>query len=307
MEKDPKRGFLFALLSAISGAYLFIFSKHVLTFINPETFCSLYYIFAAAYYLAWLAVRGRLRQARLPAGAVRIVLAIGLLESASVIALYTAVRMMDPTLVSFFNNSQTLAIILLSAAVLKERFNRIEALGTAVALAGIFLISYRSAQPVVVGMLLTLASAGLFSCTVILVKKALPTLPPLVLAFYRAATLMVILNAYTFATGRYQPVAAGLLLPTALGALFGPFLNILFYFHSLKHFDASKTSLVRASQPLFVLLNAAVFLQTIPGLKEIAGGLVIIGGLYILVVGHERAAPGAELEAPATAGDPPGK
>ena len=307
MERNLKRGFLFALLSAVSGAYLFIFSKHVLRFTNPETFCSLYYVFAAGYYLVWLAVSGGLRQARLPAGAVRVVLAIGLLESASVVALYTAVRMMDPTLVSFFNNSQTLAIILLSAVFLKERFNRVEAAGTVVALAGIFLISYRSAQPVVVGMALTLASAGLFSCTVILVKKTLPALPPLVLAFYRGMTLMVILTAYTFATGRYQPLGGELILPTAFGALFGPFLNILFYFHSLKHFDASKTSLVRASQPLFVLLNAAVFLQTVPGLKEIAGGLVIIGGLYILVVGHERAAPVGAREAPAGAGDPPEK
>jgi drug/metabolite transporter (DMT)-like permease len=305
MERDLKKGFLFALLSAISGAYLFIFSKYVLRFTNPETFCSLYYIFAAAYYLFWLAVQGRLRQARLPAGAVKIVLAIGLLESVSVIALYTAVRMMDPTLVSFFNNSQTLAIILLSAVFLKERFNRVEALGTVVALAGIFLISYRSAQPVVTGMILTLASAGLFSCTVILVKKTLPALPPLVLAFYRGMTLMVILNAYTLATGRYQPLEWGLLLPTAAGALFGPFLNILFYFHSLKHFDASKTSLVRASQPLFVLVNAAVFLQTVPSLKEIAGGLVIIGGLYILVMGHERTAVLAARAAPAAAADPP--
>lgn len=304
MERDLKKGFLFALLSAISGAYLFIFSKYVLRFTNPETFCSLYYIFAAAYYLIWLAVRGRLRQARLPSGAVKVVLAIGLLESASVIALYTAVRMMDPTLVSFFNNSQTIAIILLSAVFLKERFNRVEALGTVVALAGIFMISYRSAHPVVTGMLLTLASAGLFSCTVILVKKTLPALPPLVLAFYRGITLMVLLNAYTFATGRYQPLDWGLVLPTAAGALFGPFLNILFYFHSLKHFDASKTSLVRASQPLFVLINAALFLQTVPSFKEIAGGLVIIGGLYILVMGHERTAARA---APAAAVDPPGE
>jgi drug/metabolite transporter (DMT)-like permease len=307
MERDLKKGFLFALLSAISGAYLFIFSKYVLRFTNPETFCSVYYIFAAAYYLIWLSVRGQLRQARLPSGAVKVVLVIGLLESASVIALYTAVRMMDPTLVSFFNNSQTLAIILLSAVFLKERFNRVEALGTAVALAGIFMISYRSAHPVVTGMLLTLASAGLFSCTVILVKKTLPTLPPLVLAFYRGITLMVILNVYTFATGRYQPLDWGLLLPTAAGALFGPFLNILFYFHSLKHFDASKTSLVRASQPLFVLINAAVFLQTVPGIKEIAGGLVIIGGLYILVKGHERTEALAARAAPAAAADPPGK
>jgi drug/metabolite transporter (DMT)-like permease len=298
MEKALKKGFTFALLSAFSGAYLFIFSKYVLRFTNPETFCSVYYIFAAAYFLLWLALSGQIRQVRIPAGAVKIVLAIGVLESVSVIALYTAVRMMDPTLVSFFNNSQTIFIILLSAAFLRERFNRMEAVGTVVALAGIFLISYRSAHPVVTGMALTLASAVLFSCTVILVKKALPALPPLVLAFYRGMTIMLILNAYTLLTGRYEAIDRSLILPVAAGALFGPFLNILFYFYSLKHFDASKTSLVRASQPLFVLLNAALILQTVPSLKEIGGGLIIIAGLYVLVMGHERTMPAASPARP---------
>jgi len=288
MARDIRKGFLFALLSAISGAYLFIFAKYVLQSLNPETFCSIYYVFATVYFAGWLSASGQLRQARLPVASLRLILGIAALESVSVIALFSAVRMMDPTLVSFFNNAQTVFIILLSAIFLKERFTQTEMLGTAVALAGILLISFRSARPVVLGMALTLLSAVFFSCTVILVKKSLPRLSPVALGFYRALALMVVMNAYAFAGGLFQRPEPSLILYIAAGALFGPFLNILFYFYSLKYFDASKTSLIRASQPLFVLLNAALFLQVVPSPKEIAGGVIIILGLYVLVTGRER-------------------
>ena len=290
MDRDIRKGFLFAFLSAISGAYLFIFAKYVLQSLNPETFCSIYYVFASLYFAAWLVLTGQLRLLRLPAASIRLIFVIAVLESVSVIALFSAVRLMDPTLVSFFNNAQTVFIILLSAVFLKERFTQPELLGTAVALAGILLISFRSARPVVLGMALTLLSAVFFSCTVILVKKSMLLLSPLTLGFYRAVALMVVMNAYALAGGAFQPVESSLVLYISAGALFGPFLNILFYFYSLKYFDASKTSLIRASQPLFVLLNAAVFLQFVPSPKEIAGGLIIILGLYILVTGRERLA-----------------
>jgi drug/metabolite transporter (DMT)-like permease len=298
MNQDFRTGALLALLSAISGAYLFIFSKHVLQFVGPATFCSYYYLFAAGYFTVWLVVSGQRALFRIPLRAAGKLLLIAALESVSVLALFTAVRLMDPTLASFFNNAQTIFIILLSAVFLKERFNRTESLGTAVALAGVLLISYRSAEPVLLGMTLTLLSAGCFSCTVVLVKKNLADLPPLTVALYRAAALMAVFNLYTLAGPGYDPVAPGLLAYTAAGALFGPFLNILFYFYSLKYFDASKTSLIRASQPLFVLINAALFLQSVPQPRELAGGLVIIFGLYILVLGHERSLAASPRPAP---------
>ncbi|HNR40363.1 MAG TPA: DMT family transporter [Acidobacteriota bacterium] len=286
--KDFHRGTILALLSAISGAYLFIFSKHVLAYVGPATYCSYYYLFAAVYFTAWLALSRQRTLFRIPPRAAGKLLLIAGLESVSVFALFTAVKLMDPTLASFFNNSQTVFIILLSAVFLKERFNRLESLGTAVALAGILLISYRSAEPALLGMALTLLSAGCFSCTVVLVKKNLGDLPPLTIALYRAVALMAVFNIYALAGPGLEPVSPSLLAYTAAGALFGPFLNILFYFYSLKYFEASKTSLVRASQPIFVLINAALFLHIVPAPREIAGGLVIILGLYILVLGHER-------------------
>ncbi len=54
---------------------------------------------------------------------------------------------MDLTLASFFNNSQTVFIILLSAVFLKERFNRTELLGTAVALVGVLALSPCTVRP----------------------------------------------------------------------------------------------------------------------------------------------------------------
>lgn len=299
MEKNYKKGVLFAALSALSGAYLYVFSKQVLQFVQPEVFCTVYYLFAAIYFTLYLLITGQARLMAVSPRQLRLIAGIGLLESVSVIALFSAIHIMDPTLVSFFNNLQTIFIIMLSAIFLRERFNTMESTGTVISLAGIFLISFHSAAPVRNGLILTLVSTVFFSCTVILVKKSLSRTDPLTLGFYRSLILLLVIGGWAFLQGETIYMSRDLVMTTALGALFGPFLNILFYFLSLRYFDASKTSLIRASQPLFVLANAALLLDTIPSLKEIAGGLVIIAGLFILVRGHEQSTGPAPCKAAA--------
>ncbi len=54
-DEGLHKGIALALLSAISGAYLFIFSKHR----SPRglaTYRCRYYLFAAVYFTAWLAL-----------------------------------------------------------------------------------------------------------------------------------------------------------------------------------------------------------------------------------------------------------
>lgn len=291
MEKNLVKGLTYGVLSALFGAYPYIFF-HVALENNAMTtafFCLAYHLFAAIYLLAYLAARGKIRTLKVPRALRAGILLMGGLEFLSVWTLFSAMKIMDPTLVSFFNNSQTLFIILLGALILGERFNFIESLGTLVALSGVIMISYKSGDPVRIGMLLTVTSALLFSCTVILVKKKLQAVSPLALAFYRALSITACFGIVCAASGTRPPAEAGLLVPIAAGALFGPFLNILFYFGALKHLDASKTSLIRSVLPVFVLVNAMVFLHMVPLPMQLAGGCIIIVGLWILVMGRERA------------------
>ncbi|MBP7865663.1 MAG: DMT family transporter [Acidobacteria bacterium] len=291
MGKNLVKGLTYGVLSALFGAYPYIFF-HVALENNAMTtafFCLAYHLFAAVYLLGYLSARRQFHDLKVPRALRPGILLMGGLEFLSVWSLFSAMRIMDPTLVSFFNNSQTLFIILLGALILGERFNATESLGTLVALSGVVMISYKSGAPVKIGMLLTVTSALLFSCTVILVKKKLEAVSPLALAFYRALTITACFGVVCGVGGMRMPAEAGLLAPIAAGALFGPFLNILFYFGALKHLDASKTSLIRSVLPVFVLVNAMVFLHMVPLPMQLVGGCIIIVGLWILVTGREQA------------------
>lgn len=293
MDRNLAKGLTYGILSAFFGAYPYIFFN--VAFRAPgmsiEAFCLVYHAMAAFFLLAYLFVSGQASLLKTLARPGWKLTLVGLLEFASVWALFSAMRMMDPTLVSFFNNSQTLFIILLGAIVLQERFNRLEGLGAVTVLAGVYFIYYNSVGGLMKGMLLTIASALLFSGTVILIKLKFSSASPLGLAFFRAVFIAACFGVLVLAQGRSLPAGTALLTPIAAGALFGPFLNILFYFAALRHLDASKTSLIRSAQPVFVLANALLFLHTAPLPLQLVGGAVILVGLWLLVKGREECTP----------------
>lgn len=68
-----------------------------------------------------------------------------------------------------------------------------------------------------------------------------------------------------------------------LGALIGPFLGQIVCFYSMRYIGLSELELVRALQPLMVLVYALVFLGMLPNLHQGLGGVVAVVGVILLV------------------------
>lgn len=288
MNKYFLKGITFAFLSSLFGSYLFIFSKKVLFTITPETFCVYYYLFSSLFFTIYFLGKGEIRNS-IKSGFknFKIFLLIGVIEFLSVISLFSAVKLTDPTVVSFFNNTQTLFIILLGCFFLKEKFNKIEIVGGVITFSGVLMMSYNEGKTTLIATLLTLLSAILFAITVTITKKFSEKINPTHFAYFRSLLILLFSLILVLMNGNIS-IENQAVKYILLGAFFGPFLNILFYFKSLKFLEASKTSLIRASLPLFVLLNSIIILSMRPFFKEILGGLIIIIGLLILVLGHEK-------------------
>ncbi len=289
MRKNLSKGIILALLSSLSGSYLFIFSKKALFTTSPFLFCTYYYFFSSILFSIYFLLTGKVKTfIRESKKNLKIFLTIGTIEFLSILSLFWAVKLTDPTVVSFFNNTQTLFIILWGCLFLKEKFNRLEFLGAITVICGVITITYRAGNPTLFATFLTLTSALLFSITVIIIKKFSTSIDPESFAYFRSLFIFIISIILLFGMFNTKITDFSKLKYIFLGSFFGPFLNILFYFKSLKFIEASKTSLLRSSLPIFVLFNSILILKMHPTPREILGGVIVIMGLVILVSGYER-------------------
>ena len=289
MKKNFSKGVILAILSSLSGSYLFIFSKKALFTTSTFLFCAYYYLFSSILFSLYFLLTGNIKTfLKESKNNLKIFLTIGIIEFLSIFTLFWAVKLTDPTVVSFFNNTQTLFIIFWGCLFLKEKFNKLEFLGAIIVICGVITITYRAGNPTLFATFLTLTSALLFSITVIITKKFCTSINPTSFAYFRSLFIFLVSTTLIFIMNKTKTMDISGLKYIFLGSFFGPFLNILFYFKSLKFIEASKTSLLRSSLPLFVLFNSILFLKMHPTLREISGGIVVIVGLIILVFGYEK-------------------
>ncbi len=281
-------GYVLALCSAATIATSFVISKAVLKTINPESFSVYWYTAASVYALIYGRVSGNpprrttLRQYWKP------LLSIGFVNTLSMMFFYNAIQMTNPAIISFLGRLSTLFTVLLGIIVLGERLGRREWVGAAVILAGALLITYHADEVMLKVFFMSMCSSFLYSCTIIIAKQAVAAISPLTLTLARSSGTASTILILALITGRLQFPSPGMLVIIIVGALGGPFISHLLLYRALALVDASKVSLVGATQPLFVLLDSLALFGTLPLAHQIAGGLLSMGGVAILLSARNK-------------------
>lgn len=290
-QRVPPRylGYVLALFSTATVATAFVISKAVLETINPESFNVYWYTAASLYALVYGRLSGNpvrritLRQYWKP------LLSIGVINALSMTLFFYAIQMTDPAVISFLGRISTLFTVLLGIIVLGERLRRREWVGAAVILSGALLITYRGDAVLLKVFFISLGSSFLYSCTVIIAKRAVSAVSPLTLTLARSGGTASTILLLALVTGRLQFPSPGMLLIIVVGALGGPLISHLLLYRALALVDASKVSLIGATQPLFVLLYSLALFRTLPDGHQIAGGLLSMGGVAILLSARNKA------------------
>ncbi|MGD9101007.1 MAG: DMT family transporter, partial [Anaerolineae bacterium] len=201
---------------------------------------------------------------------------------------FTAIQMTNPALISFFGRMSTLFTVVLGVIVLGERLKWREWVGAVVILAGALLITYHADRVMLVVFIISLLSSFLYSSTTIIAKQTVSVVSPLTLALARAACTAFFIAIFALVTGRWQRPPPDILALIAVGALGGPLFSHVLLYRALALIDASKVSLVGATQPAFVLLYSLLLFGTLPLLHQIAGGLLSVGGVVILLSARKQ-------------------
>lgn len=294
-------------LAALVGALCIAFSGIFYRFadVSPSTvtvFRSLYGL-PILILVAWMERR---RYGPMPAGMARLSIIAGVFFAADLLSWHHAVDAVGAGLATVMGNLQVLVVGLVAWAVLGERPPRPVLLALPVVLAGVVLISgvigtgaYGADPPlgVALGSFTALAYAGYL--LVIRHGGSDPRRPAGPVALATAST-MVVAIAFGALYGDLDPVpswpAHGWLV---LVGITSQSIGYLIISTSLPRLPAAIISVILLAQPVATVVLARLLLAETPSLVQVAGVILVIGGIAIATVPvgriRDRARRGASV------------
>jgi len=279
---------LLALMACACFSLNFVTAKYALRAYNPYTFCTLWFGCGAVYGFLYLAATHRVALGRQLRLAWKPLALMGLTYTAGALAGFSGLRLVDPTVAAFINRSQSAHLVLLGWLFLGERMNRREGWGLAIALSGLAITSYAHGRAEWIGVALLLFHALAYAVTVLIAKRLTGRIDPAVMTALRSLYVSLGLGIVALSTGQFiLGVPRSYTWVLVSGAFFGPFLGHIFLYRSLRSLTLSQSGVCLAFQPLFVALLALVFLHTWPSLRQFIGGLLLLGGVWLLVTARE--------------------
>lgn len=287
---SPKfKGILLTLASAAMVSVTFIASKQALKELTPLAFTPIWFGIASLWGIGFhifftdhstpLPVRQYARP----------LILIGVASSAANYFFFSAIKLGDPTVVSFFSRSETIFSLLWGVYFLKERLTRWQWLGALITVLGAGLMTYQGGTIIFTVLALALVSQFFNSLTSLIAKMNVKNLPPSVLGLARTIGLTVILGIIAIFTGEMTLPSTPTLLWMVGGSFFGPFLSFVLYYNGLKWVDMGQASIIRATQPFFVAIySLAIFGSLIAPLQLVGGVIILAGVAFMLSAGSNK-------------------
>lgn len=140
----------------------------------------------------------------------------------------------------------------------------------------------------VVGALLALSAAMVYSIYTYIAGRVTGQTAPIVVTTYVSTAAALVLLGYGGLTGKLLPVAAPGWLAIAGTAVLATVLAVLCYFAGIERLGAARASLVSTLEPVgTAALSAVLFGDRLAG-WQLAGGLLVLVGVIWLTIGRQR-------------------
>lgn len=292
------QGYTHALLAAFWSAVQIAVSKWILEEIDPLSLLALNMPIAAVVLMIWLgASPNRHRLTTLRGSGWKWTAGLSVLFFFTLLGTFVAIKLLDPTVVSFVGRVETLVAVVLGVLFFRERFTRLEGAGGLLVILGVIALRYSGGISIERGFWIILIASIGFGVAEVLAKKAVTIVDPFAFAGGRNALLAIAFLAVAGLRpgGIDVPSSPLVWLGIAAVALSGPVLARLHFLKALQMIQISKTVLINQSQPIWVALVAYTLLRQIPSRQEWLGGALVLAGCVMLIVGR----PGQRISAEA--------
>lgn len=247
-------------------------------------------IAAIALLVFTLATRGSIRPAR--RGDLRVLLGLGVILAVHWVSYFQAIRVSTVAVGTIALHTYPIITVLVEPIVDRNRIRPVDALLALIVLVGIIVLvpEFSLTSTVTRGVLWGIFSAALFTVRNLIVRRYVQRYSGSTLMLYQTAVSAAVLLPAVALTGGLALTAGQWPAFLLLGTVFTALTQSL-YAGSLKHLSAKTVSILATMLPLYSTIMAIIFLDEVPSVRTIAGGLIVVGAVLIETA---RAAGGSQ-------------
>lgn len=286
--REKKTSFYYGLfwifVSVLSGTMMYILAKDLLATQTQADCCYWWFGFALIFYTLYYLFSGTSFDVAIIRRFFIWIALFVVLQIASTILFFSGLKIIDPSLSSFLQRSQVVFTLILGIVMLGERFRKGEWISSFIIISGLFLITFRIGKISLIGSVLILGSTLMGSISVIIIRKIGCHVGAHTFALIRTVTLLMFYILYASSVpGSFALLPAKTLMRVMAGSFFGPFLTVISSYKALEYMDAGKVALFGSLQPFFVMISAFIIFGTFPGIRGIAGGILMVIGNIVFI------------------------
>lgn len=283
--KDRIRGVFLAFGSAAGYSAVFIVGNIAQRNLPTEQFVFWWFFIASLIgSLLWIKKSNRIEFLKSLKAHLGFFLYFGVSEALATFTFFYLIKILNPAFVSFVVNLSPVFVVFWGYVLLRERLNFAEAMGAAVAMTGVVIISYASPEVNFWQLLVILLMTLTFAFNTVLVKYKVKNLSPLYITIFRIYALFGLFSIHNLHRGFVFPEPSTFVL-IFFGALLGPLGATFCLFSSLKYLKASSVSIIKSVQPFLVVLGAYSFLDRSLSGFQVFGGILTVVGVNVLILG----------------------
>ncbi len=287
-KNERRKGIFLAFVATLALANVYIFSKAALNEVHLFQFGFYWFGFALILNMIFIKItKKKIRLTQIKRKAWRAIFFNSFFEVLGTILFFSAIKLIEnPAVVSFIVNLGPIFTIILGFFILNERFKFIEYGGIAITLIGILIINYNKetafADLFSTGTLIVIFSSLFFSIAVIIAKKNIQKVEPIILTSSRAILLFLISFILVLKEGLSFSIGVNPLLYIAGGAFMGPFLAVLSSYYSFKYIEASISNIIISTKSVLVIVGAWFFFNAVMTGNQLIGGAITIIGIIVI-------------------------
>jgi drug/metabolite transporter (DMT)-like permease len=280
--ENPKPSLVIGVLLLVDSLH-FIFARLLIPYLPGGT--SAFYVLAIATLEVglFLAIRGSIRPRVFRQNA-RFFLIIGILVATSTTFNYVAVEFIDPGTASLLAQSAALFALGFSIIWLHERLTRVEVVGTLIALAGVFLISFQPGEYLRLGSLLILTSAFMYALHAAIVKRHGGELDFNNFFLFRLASTTGFLLLFTTVRGQLVWPGREAWIVLILAGTIDVVISRILYYVALRRLNLSFHTIILTASPVITILWSMLLFGERPTAQALTGGAAVLAGVAIVTM-----------------------
>jgi drug/metabolite transporter (DMT)-like permease len=259
----------------------YVFARLVFPYIEPAL--GAFYIIAVALVEVGLIgiISRRLRLAPLrrlwP-----IFLAIGMCVAVSTRLNYEAMAFIDPGLAALVGKMTVLFSLGFGLLWLGERFTLTQGVGSAIAVVGLGVISFKPGDYLGLGAMMILLSTFVYALHAALTKRYMGEVDLLNFFFYRLLLTTAFLALFNLARGNFALPSTQVLPILLLVGTVDVVISRFLYYWTLRKLDMSVFAIALAASPVAAVLWSQLLFDVFPTTQQLLGGFAILCGVAVV-------------------------